>query len=458
METSLLQKPQNLRVERRKPEGGYCIVSSHAILSAWLAYRNEIIELLDLRVWFVCFELLARRCGAKNGRPPRYSHAELQTLVGNSSERSVRASLRRLERAGLVHWSNSKVWVAQKASDMAHLDPSHQTLMADRPVPIPRRLLRYLAGVQRPVLIATTVGHLLRGMYLRRGTCVSGGRCKASWIAEVFGVDIRNVKAGRRTLTQNGWLVAAISSQTAMNRWGHAFVINLEWCLKRAPSTSKSPPPGACNDAQSPPPEKNKKLLIGSGTQEPAKRRASGAYARNAADRAPCFRRVVLDDLQRPMRTAALFADAVRAGRVKNTLCDRLLVFAAAEHAKAYGVKNPCGLFVWLVQQRRWTHINQRDEDRARAALGTVGEDSAPPKARRHAPDSGGNGSASNTARHTGPEAARQVIAGTGSAAYSILAAVSAALDARHRWAAPPSEHSKRDSRHPPANRNHLAA
>lgn len=457
METNLRQKPQNLRIERRKPEGGYCVISSHAILSAWLAYRHEIIELLDLRVWFACFELLARRCGAKNRREPRYSHGELQVLVGNN-ERGIRASLRRLERAGLVRWTESTVWVARKTSEIVHLDPTHRTLMADRPVPVPRRILRYLAGVQRPVLIATTVGHLLRGMYLRRGICVSGGRCKASWIADVFGVDVRNVKVSRRSLTQSRWLLAVTSSQTAMNRWGQAFVINLEWCLERTPVTPKSPPRGAGNEPQSPPPGDNKKLLIGSGTQEPAKRRASGAYARNGFVRAPCFRRVVLDDLQRPMRTAALFADAVRAGRVKNTLCDRMLVFAAAEHAKAYGVKNPCGLFVWLVQQRRWTHINQRDEDRARAALGTVGEDYAPPKTRRHAPDCGGNGSAPNTARHAGPEAARQVLAGTGSAAYSILAAVSAALDARHGCVAPPSEHSKRDSRHPPANRKHLAA
>lgn len=458
METSAFQKPQSLRIERRKPEGGYCVVSSRAFLSVWMAYRREIIELLDLRVWFGCLELLARRCAAKNGRQPRYRPAELQSLVGNSNERSVRASLRRLERAGLVRWSECNVWVARKTSEIVDLDQEQHALIIDRPIPVPRRILRFLAGVQRPVLIATTVGHLLRGLYLRRGTCVSGGRCKASWIADVFGVDVRNVKAGRRALIQNRWLLAITSSQTAMNRWGHAFIINLEWCFERIASTSKSPPRRARNEPQSPPPEDNKKLLIGSGTQKPAMRRASGAYARKVFVRAPCFRRVVLDDLQRPMRTAALFADAVRAGRVKNTPGDRMLVFAAAEHAKAHGVKNPCGLFVWLVQQRRWTHINQRDEDRARAALGSVGEHSAPPKPRQHAPDCGGNGSASNTARHARPEAARQVIAGTGSAAYSILAAVSAALDARLGCVAPPSEHSKRDSRHPPADRKHLAA
>ena len=45
------------------------------------------------------------------------------------------------------------------------------------------------------LLLATTLGHLLRCMYYRDGRCCPDGRCKSSWIARTFGVDIRNVKA-----------------------------------------------------------------------------------------------------------------------------------------------------------------------------------------------------------------------------------------------------------------------
>ena len=300
----------------------------------------------------------------------------------------------------------------------------------DRPVPVPRRILCYLAELHRPVLIATTVGHLLRGLFLRDGVCVSGGRCKASWISEVFGVDMRNVKFARRELARCGWVVAVPSSQTAMNRWGQAFVLSLEWCFKDDSAAQRIPPRRQKFAPDSPPPGENKKLLIGYGNQKPAQRGPVGACARKGSFRVPSLRKIVFDDLEQPTRTARLFEDAVRLGKVKNTSSDRLLVFAAAAHSKARGVRNPAGLFVWLVRNRCWSHINQRDEDSARATLRVVDESSTMSERHRH-PVHRKNGSAPAAAGRAAPEAARQVLAGTGAAAYPILAAVSAALSLR---------------------------
>lgn len=433
METPAPSKSDNLRIASRKPEGGYCVVSSHALLNAWMAFRRKNIELLDLRVWFGVLEVLARRCGAAKGVRPRYQPAELLPLTGCTSVQRMRASLRRLEGAGLVRWKEYDVWAATRASDFNGLD---DIPIADRPVPVPRRVLRYLAGMARPVLIATTVGHLLRGLYLRNGTCISGGRCKASWVSEMFHVDVRNVKAARRAMAQNGFLLAVSSSQTAMNRWGQAFVINLEWRFESAAPPRSSPPRRAPNALQSPLPGENKNLLIRSGTPKPAWRGGIGAYSKNENTREVCFRKVLFHDLEHPERTAKLFAEAVRAGRVQNTCCDRLRVFAAAEHAKAYG-KNPCGLFVWLIRERRWTHINQRDEERARLRIAALLEESSR-FVRRRQPALAQNGSASTATRRAAPEAARQVLAGTGVAAYPILPAVSAALAKQGRLAGQP--------------------
>lgn len=421
---------KSFRVVRRKPDGGYCIVSTYLLLSAWTAYRQEIIELMDLRVWFACLELLAKRCGTQNGRRPRYHPAEIRVLVGGS-ERRIGNALCRLERAGLIRWHESALWVARKTKDFTNLATLTMPSIPDRPVPVPRRILRYLTGLHRPVMIATTVGHLLRGLFLRDGACVSGGRCKASWISEVFGVDLRNVKHARRELTQCGWVIAVPSSQTAMNRWGQAFVLSLDWCFENRLSTPEIPPRRGAIVPHSPPPGENKKLLIGSGNQKPAQRGPVGACAGKGGFRAASFRNVVFADLEQPARTADLFRDAVRSGRVRNTPSDRLLVFAAAARAKSVGLRNPAGLFVWLIRERRWSHINQRDEDRGRAALRAV-EDGLPvPVACRQPVPERKSGSASCTACQAAPEAARQVLAGTGAAAYPILAAVSAALSVR---------------------------
>jgi len=300
----------------------------------------------------------------------------------------------------------------------------------DRPVPVPRPLIRCLAQERRPVLIATTVGHLTRGMFLRKGACVSGGRCKASWIADVFGVDLRNVKAARRMLIQDEWIVPVKSSQTAMNRWGQAFVVNLERRLECPAGTGKTPPPRPVICRNSPPPGDNKKLLIGSGTPEPAGRGPSGACAGRGSNQTPRLCNVVLKDLRQPARTAALFHAAVRRGSLRNTACDRLRVFAAAEHAKMSGTRNACGLFVWLLRERKWGHINQHDEDRACAVIRYLEALPEQTCQGRMPTNFRKNSSASNAAGHAGPEAARQILAGTGTAAYPILAAVSAALNA----------------------------
>ena len=47
---------------------------------------------------------------------------------------------------------------------------------------------------------------------------------------------------------------------------------------------------------------------------------------------------------------------------------DRLRFVAAAEHARAIGTTNPCGLFVRLVRGGLWSFVTQDDEDAANAA------------------------------------------------------------------------------------------
>ena len=61
----------------------------------------------------------------------------------------------------------------------------------DRRVPVPRRIIRLIASGARRTLIATILGHLIRCLFYKHGECHPKGCCKASWIAEVFGVSER---------------------------------------------------------------------------------------------------------------------------------------------------------------------------------------------------------------------------------------------------------------------------
>lgn len=360
--------------------GGYRLIRVVDLCRAWHSYRTGRIRLLDLRVWFACHELLARRCVLEDGRQARYSLAELHRLVGGVGGEHLRNSLKRLSRCELLRWSETALDCTPSPAPhhagletMLLLVGSHRRL-----VPVPRRVLRVLAAAGGRVLIATVLGHLCRCLYFRAGRCRPVGACKASWIAAVFGVDERNVKAARKRLVALGWLTALDCCQWYKNRFGPRVRVNLEWGREpgaragaRAPSTTSSPPPRALSTSRTPPPESDKEPPPGYRNQKPACRGPAGDRGREAARGrgAPTLANVLAEDLSDTGRLLELFRQAVRAGLVRRSEHDRLQFVAAAEPASAAGVRNPAGLFVHLVRRRLWQYLTLADEEAARRRL-----------------------------------------------------------------------------------------
>lgn len=369
----------NLRRRARKPAGGYCFIPAGVLLAAWWAFRTEKIRLLDLRVWLACFELVARRCRLQKGRFPRYQWREIQPLTGLADAGHVRRAVGRLQEVGLLRWDETRITFPASARDVrvADADTMHAWIRTvpnrQRKVPVPRRLLLHVARSQRRVLIATALGHMLRCMYYRERQCVSGGRCKASWIAAVFQVDERTVKDARRSLILAGWLIPQESPQWAMNRWGLAVVINLSWEASRRTRRAISPRRSGGIVTGSPPPYGNKELSSRSRNQKPA---SGPAWCSKNKGRLwpPTLRHLTQNDLKDSARLQALFAQAANAGFVKLTESQRLDFFSAAEHALRTAERNPCGLFFSVVRAGWWHHISQDDEDRARSRLRRLDE------------------------------------------------------------------------------------
>jgi hypothetical protein len=372
---------------KNKPAGGFCLVSGTALLSAWAAYRRAEIRLLDLRVWFACSELLARRCGLIEGRLPRYSLAEIHGLVGGVGGEHLRHAIARLERARLLSWSESAIvfpggqTLAGRPGLGAILDlvPNHRRL-----VPVPRRIVRLIAGGARRVVIATILGHLLRCLYYRGGQCLPEGTCKASWIAELFGVNVRNVKAARKHLVGMGWLVPVSTRQTCLNRFGQRVRVNLEWSRNDISAKPKRSPPRPLSTTGSPPPYKDKKLSSRIYMNQKPGNGAPGVSEKRGRGAEPTLHHVVAEDLADVGRLSALHRQAIEAGLISQSECDRLRLFAAAEHAKAIGTKNPCGLFATIVRRRLWAFITQDDED---AAVRTLKRSESGSLVRAHAPE-----------------------------------------------------------------------
>lgn len=355
---------------RVKPEGGYCFISAMALIRAWWAYKRRIIRLFDLRVWFACFEVVARRCDVAPNRFPRYSFDEVHRLVGGKNPAQVQTAVRRLTNAGLLNWSERQIRFATYDRDFAlDCDPDFQRMLDlvvnhRRKVPVPRRTIRFLSAMTRPVCMATMIGHLLRCLYYRKGRCAPEGRCKTSWIAETFSVDIRNVKAARAYLDDIEWLVVEASSQTAMNRWGAAVRINLSWKDEHE-CEGKTPPPPSRQPSQSPLPRNNRKLSSRSEDQKPVSTVRTGA----CAFAAPNLRNIRPEDLRDAHRLDFLLVEARRRNLLPAGEAARLRFHSAAAHAVRVGSRNPAGLFAAIVHRRLWTYLSTVDEDQARRQL-----------------------------------------------------------------------------------------
>jgi len=362
--------PWNIRKTqhgRPKPDGGFCFIPAMALIRAWWAYKGAFIRLYDLRVWFACFEAVARRCDVAPSRFPRYTLEEIFRLVGGADPGAIQTAVGRLSRAGLLEWSERQI---RLPAALSRVDPASDPdldrmvgLVANhrRKVPVPRRTLRFLAGVSRPVMIATIVGHLFRCVYYRNGMCIPVGRCKSSWIAETFGVDVRNVKAARSHLRHIGWLALEASSQTAMNRWGAAVTIQLAWEFRQEPKRAKPPPPQPVSPPETPPPGIHRKLSMRMIHQKPP----AGGRAGVSQEPPPNLNHVLAIDLRDANRLERLFAQAQRRGLSPGGEAARLRFFAAAARALRVGTRNPPGLFASIVRRGLWAHLCLEDEDLA---------------------------------------------------------------------------------------------
>jgi hypothetical protein len=222
-----MQQPTTVR----KPEGGFIFISVRQLCRAWVAYQQRLIGIVDLWVWFAAHELVARRCQVQRGQPVHYRVEELTDLV--SGTHSMASSLRKLARANLLHWHETKLTFPDDRSTLS--DSAAVRAMLEqitnhhRLIPVPRRLIRYLAGGCHRVMVATIMGHLLRCLYYRDGGCRPQGHCKATWIAQVFGVSVRQVKQSRKMLESIGVLQRNSTPQWVLNRYGQTMTVNLQW-------------------------------------------------------------------------------------------------------------------------------------------------------------------------------------------------------------------------------------
>jgi len=387
-----VNQPQARIVSR--PAGGFRPMGVPQILMAWWAYRTGLLKYLDFRVYLALHEVDERRQATRRMRVRRGAGpspavltrkelvAELLSIMGGTSERTIRAGLRRLETLRLVTSNERGLVFAGNAESLAPESPAtlrnalrNVDLLTNgtrRRIPVPRPMLRYLSRKATPALCATVFGHLLCSVRWAALECRIAGTCTARRVSDLFGVDIRSIRRGRSLLQEVGWLVRDSGAQVVEN-----LRPSLDWTPRnskvrasssRTTGTDLSPlRRERCTDLS--PTAISLQLRSGSKYQQPAAAGPVGDLEGIQPERRRESFHVTEDDLRNPRKLLGLFDRAVIMGFVKGTEADRLLFFAAAERAKRVATRNPCGFFAAIVRTRRWGVLSQLDEDRARLLL-----------------------------------------------------------------------------------------
>lgn len=327
-------------IEEGQVEGGFAFVPTASLMACWNGYKSGRLKLRDVRAWVGIVEMVERRTASDSERTPQYDLKELSRLTG---VQVCRGAIRRLSDIGVVEWSREQVRLT---------GPTGSASTRRKWVPVPRRILRWLAQHGTAAEIATAFGHASRCLFYdsMRKVCRSGGYCTAQWVAEHFGVGERSVKRARSAWISRKWL-RMVEDGKSGHRTGARFIIEFAWRSphRLAPQTSSKRAPLAPPRDQQDPPSEIKQPDRESGTQRPV-----------------YISHIVPEDLSDPARLAEIHRQAGLQGLVPKSQAGALLVFSAAARAKRCAERNPCGMFATILRKQLWNHICSIDEDAAR--------------------------------------------------------------------------------------------
>ncbi|MEM6674819.1 MAG: hypothetical protein AAF726_18370 [Planctomycetota bacterium] len=385
--------------------------------------------LRQLRCYFGLHEMVERRRYTRRAERPLFTITELSRLVsGRGSETALaalRTDLRRLSALGLAHAQPHEItfpaaFGALESECSAYLDAVGEGRSLTRPVPVPRRLLRALAGGFRRADTLYIVATLLRSLFWkkREGCITTDGRIKSSWVAEHFGLSLRAVKGARAHLREIGWLRDLEAPHWLVQRYGAHTLVNVHWSPAGEQTADEVDTPGAVGEGRgtdpqggsaprtaesrggSAPPrqDQNTPLKRNLNTRRPAqgagptgvlakdqggegeRGRGTEREGRSVTTQAapPSIRDVQPHDLRATDRLLELYRQACDVGLAKGGEAGRMDFLSFAHRARARG-NRPGAMLVWLLREQKREFITLSDEE---AAARTVREHNDGPDTR----------------------------------------------------------------------------
>ncbi len=353
--------------------GGYKILTIGQLANLCAARMAHTISFAAMRVYLACHEQKATRTAVKGSI--RYTHEELHKLLDKTTvgEGRIAQALKELENANLLTWSETSITFTEELQPEASEIASELHTDSNRPIPIPRRLLRSLIRHTKPSEVIAALAHCARCLFKQGKKINPQGLVKASWVSGVFGISERAVHAARKWLIGLKFLIPVEVNQHVLNRFGGCFRINLKQGAEIPPRKvrkEKKREEFAPPYKQSSCTKSTNNQYIKTSTNQTLKRppkQARPGFWKNKSQE-PDIRDIRGGDLKQLSSVLILYQQAVKAGWLKHSEANlRNFASAAVRAQKVCG--NAARIFVGIVKKGLWHYVTNEQEDRALTVL-----------------------------------------------------------------------------------------
>ena len=352
-------------------EGGYIAARAGEILNLLIAYQGGLSP-AAIRVYLA---------GWLAADQQRFTHdpITLDKLIGQTglSDYTVHEAMRELRAAELMILTEGRLTFNPGVIPAAKPYLPDLKTRPERPVPIPKTLLKRLTREGKGSYLIGALVHLLRCLFIDQGDINNEGFVSDKLITRLTGLCERTIRRVRKWMKEIGLLVEKSINACVKGIHGRLFTVNLNG---QTASTIPSSEPSKIADLSALPP--SCPLYINNKNQCSTQNRVSnpllsGVFSKRDKilpkrkenlPHSPSLKDIQAIDLQDMSRLEVLYRQAVEQKWLPDSEASiQNFVGAATRAMQATG--NAVKIFVGIVKRGLWGYITLAQEDASRAAL-----------------------------------------------------------------------------------------
>ncbi len=348
-------------------QGGYINFRAGEILSLLIAYKE------GLRPAAIRLYLAGHLEATEQHFSPSHK-ITIETLCERAklAYRTTQEALRELKTRQLLTLENGVLSFCPEITPEAEPYIKDLKTSPNRPVPIPRSMIRELAEHSTGSEIVGALAHFMRCLFIKKGEIKAVGFVKPSLITKLTGLGESAIRAARSWLKGIGFLADHEADQWAINKFGGCFSVS--FTPKLEPELEANDPPLELSKyVKSGPPQGLTPIYVNNDLNNQyvppmgVNATLESGVCKQTIQK-PTIKDVRPEDLKEMPRLEALYRQAVERNWLQDCEASiRNFVGAATRSVAVEG--NPVKVFVGLVKKGLWGYITQAQEDTSLKAL-----------------------------------------------------------------------------------------